>query len=265
VRTSPAGRLPVTGAAYGRAMDDIYAWTTNGRRLHVDLADARAHELVAADGDLNPLSTVLWQHALNAHHWELVVDVGVNYGEMLVGVDLPAGARVVGFEPNASVRALATRTLADNGVVAELRGEAVGAAAGRASFALDPSWSGLSSFATGPGTVEVDVTTLDEVLGDAASYCVKVDVEGFEEDVLRGGARSLARDVPWVLMLEVKHMPAGLLAGLAERWAVVLLSADGASLYEADAGTVDALLDSGRVYGQDALLVGRAARHLLPR
>ena len=153
---------------------------------------------------------------------------------------------------------LGERMLADNGVVAELRSEAVGAAVGKASFAVDPSWSGLSSFATEPGsgTQEVAVTTLDDVVGDAASYCVKVDVEGFEDDVLRGGARALARAVPWVLMLEVKHMPAGMLAGLAERFQVVLLSTDGRSLYTAGADTVDALLDSGRVYGQDALLVG---------
>lgn len=239
-------------------MDQIHAWTTNGRRLHVDLADARAHELVAADGDLNPLSTRLWQRALDAHAWDLVVDVGVNYGEMLVGVDLPAGARVVGFEPNPSVRALVARTLADNGLVVDLRPEAVGAEAGTAEFAVDPSWSGLSSLATTPGagTFEVAVTTLDDVVGDAASYCVKVDVEGFEDDVLRGGARSLARDVPWALMLEVKHMPPGMLAGLAERFRVVLLTADGLATREAGPAEVDALLASGDVYGQDALLVG---------
>lgn len=238
--------------------DEIHAWTANGRRLHVDLADARAHELVAADGDLNPLSTVLWQRALDAHDWELVVDVGVNYGEMLVGVDLPAGARVVGFEPNAAVRSLAARTLADNGVVAELRPEAVGAAVGTAAFAVDPAWSGLSSFATasGAGTQEVAVTTLDEVVADAASFCVKVDVEGFEDDVLRGGARSLQRDVPWVVMIEVKHMEPAVLADLAARFRVVLLSTDGGALRTVSAADVGAVVVSGEVYAQDALLVG---------
>lgn len=237
-------------------MDDIYAWTSNGRRLHVDLADERAHALVAADGDLNPRSSILWQRALSAWPWELVVDVGVNYGEMLVGVDLPSGARLVGFEPNPVVRSLAARTFADNGLDVDLRAEAVGATPGVASFAVDPHWSGLSSLApVGDAAMTVPVTTLDEVVPGAGSWCAKVDVEGFEADVLAGADASLRRDSAWALMLEVMHMPPGLLAGLAAEHHVVMLTSDSSALREVDADDVDRTIESGALYAQDALLV----------
>lgn len=245
--------------------------TEDGRTILVDPDDPRAVDLVAAGGDLNPLSLRMWRRALRACPWDVVVDVGVNYGEMLVRPTLPPGARLVGFEPNPVVRELAGRTLALNDLDVDLRAEAVGAAPGRARFAVDRTWSGTSSLDTGthdePGRwtfLDVDVTTLDEVLGEAPGpFCVKVDVEGFEHDVVAGARRALATPVPWVLMLEVKHLPVDVLEGLAAEHAVLLLAPGttpaGDRLVRAHPDHLEDLLPSGKVYGQDCLLAGPLA------
>ena len=48
--------------------------------------------------------------------------------------------------------------------------------------------------------IEVDVTTLDAAVGpDAEVAFVKIDVEGGEVDVLRGGLATLRRCRPWIL------------------------------------------------------------------
>lgn len=245
--------------------------TDDGRTILVDPDDPRAVDLVASGGDLNPLSLRMWRRALGAHPWRSVVDIGVNYGEMLVRPTLPAGARVVGFEPNPAIRELAGRTLALNGLDVELRPEAVGGHPGRARFAVDRTWSGTSSLDTGaydePGRwsfLDIDVTTLDDVLGESPGpFCVKVDVEGFEHEVVAGARRSLAAPVPWVLMLEVKHLPVDVLEGLAAEHALLLLvpgtTPAGDRFVRAHPDHLEDLLPSGKVYGQDCLLTGPLA------
>jgi len=245
--------------------------TDDGRTILVDPADPRAVDLVAAGGDLNPLSLRMWRRALAAFAWDVVVDVGVNYGEMLVRPTLPTGARLLGFEPNPVVRELAGRTLALNGLDVDLRPQAVGGRTGRARFAVDRTWSGTSSLDTGtydePGRwsfLDVEVTTLDDVLGpEPGPFCVKVDVEGFEHEVVAGARRCLATPVPWVLMLEVKHLPMDILEGLAAQYAVLLLAPGatpaGDRFVRAHPDHLEDLLPSGKVYGQDCLLAGPLA------
>ena len=190
---------------------------------------------------------------------------------MLVRPDLPAGARLLGFEPNPVVRELAARTLALNGLDVDLRPQAVGGAIGRARFAVDSTWSGTSSLDTGTydepdrwSFLDTEVTTLDEILGETPGpFCVKVDVEGFEHEVVAGARRSLASPVPWVLMLEIKHLPADVLEGLAAEHAVLLL-APGATpaadrLVRVNPDHLEDLLPSGKVYAQDCLLAGPLA------
>lgn len=65
-------------------------------------------------------------------------------------------------------------------------------------------------------SVEVETSTLDELFRDTKASMLKVDVEGFEYEVLRGGAQWLARYKP-IVMLEVQRHHSevfGLLADL---------------------------------------------------
>ncbi|MFV0535336.1 MAG: hypothetical protein ACK5MR_17040, partial [Cumulibacter sp.] len=74
-----------------------------GRRIYVAEGDARGDALIAAGGDFNPGSLHLWRQALELREWDVIVDVGANYGEMLLGVDLPVASRVIAYEPNPHV------------------------------------------------------------------------------------------------------------------------------------------------------------------
>ncbi len=205
--------------------------TGRGHRIYVDPRDPRAVGLVEAHGDLNPGSLQLWRRTLALHEWELVLDIGVNYGEMLVDVDLPPEAEVIGFEPNPAVREPLARTLAERGVAVEVRAEAVSRAVGTARFMVDTQWSGTSSLEDGRHSdggrwtpLDVTTTTLDVVVGGSnRSFCAKVDVEGFEHHVVEGGQQVLEGVTHWALMLEVAHMPMAYLARSAEQHAVYLL------------------------------------------
>jgi FkbM family methyltransferase len=235
-----------------------------GVTIHVDPGDPRGARLVESGGAFIPGSLRLWQHLLDLHPWETVLDVGANYGEMLVGAELPPGAELVAFEPNPAVRSHLARTLAGTDLSVDLRAQAVAAEPGTARFAVDREWSGTSSLAAHAAederyaVLEVAVTTVDEVLGERPrAWCAKVDVEGFEEDVLAGAARSLGWPTPWALMLEIEHMPRALLVSLARQHAVSVLDTRSDTLVRLEPDHVDVVLAQDWVMPQDCVVTQR--------
>jgi FkbM family methyltransferase len=130
---------------------------------------------------------------------DLVFDIGANVGDY-ADAFLTLGARVVAVEPNPACCERLKRVARRRDLIVEncAMGDAPGSA--RLHICADPGLSTLSnewyetarnSEAHGhkpwPDTIEVEVATLDSL---AAKYgipkFVKIDVEGFEENVLAG-------------------------------------------------------------------------------
>lgn len=259
------------GSVTDAALDFVV--TGEGRRIYVDPTDQRARHLQQAHGDFNPGSLRLWRRALGLEPWSVVMDVGSNYGEMFVGARMPSGARLVAFEPNPGIRRYLERTLADLDEPIEIRSEALGRSVGEAEFAIDTEWSGTSSLVEGRDAeldaqedrwqrIRVPVTTVDEVLGpDSGSFCMKIDVEGFELDVLAGARTTLAGVERWAVMLEILHMSRFDVARLAAEHRMYLIDNASDLLLPVPGGNGDlagAMIGSGWMYGQDALLVSAA-------
>lgn len=143
---------------------------------------------------------------------DFVVDVGANVGyftmlfERLTGED----GRVVAYECNPELVGLLNMTkvsndanfvvepvaLSDRRGVVDLTfpGEYTGSASIVASF--DPKWGETRS-------IKVATYTLDEEFdGMDTPQCIKIDAEGAEEMILRGGKELLARHDAPVLVLE---------------------------------------------------------------
>ena len=139
------------------------------------------------------------------------MDVGANIGTFTIKMATLTGptGRVVAFEPNPVCFALLEASLYMNrmrGLRADVRLEqqALGATSGFASLFAPVRHRGKGSFRRenaqqGPEDhdsyehLEVPVQRLDEVLTDVAEIrLIKIDVEGFEVDVLEGMERLLA-------------------------------------------------------------------------
>lgn len=139
------------------------------------------------------------------------LDIGANVGIFSVVMAAKAGAngRVFSFEPlPANVvrlkKNLRRNGLADSGVFAVALGQADGEM--RLRLAHDPAYPSLHEVEGGlaDGTdVQVQVRRLDAVweeLGMPDVAFVKMDVEGAEADVLKGGARFLGTCRPTMLI-----------------------------------------------------------------
>src|SRR6266853_1005446 len=121
---------------------------------------------------------------------DVFIDVGANIGLYTCVLGRAGAARkLLAFEPDGKNFARLSENLARNGLygVTTARPVAVGAARGTASLIPGtPENSGLPKLGD-DGVVSVDVIALDEEL-DIKTHmiCIKIDVEGYELEVLAG-------------------------------------------------------------------------------
>ena len=138
---------------------------------------------------------------------DVVFDIGAHLGDRTRAF-ASLGAQVVAFEPQPHLRAWLERLEGSNSRVT-IRGEAVGAEAGAAQLSISQATPTVSTMATvwrqGIGAanetfrnvrweeqITVPVVTLDAMIAahGLPAFC-KIDVEGFELDVLQGLSQPL--------------------------------------------------------------------------
>lgn len=246
--------------------------TATGKNVYFDPADRRGQDLARSHGVLTPLSLTLWNIALRLHQWDLIIDVGCNYGEMLVSAELPVESQLVAFEPNPRVLPYLRRTLSEFGRPVDLIERAVAdEPRDAATFVIDEDWSGTSGLPRHipeqmfghdhtRTVTSVPVTTLDAqfAMSQPASACIKIDVEGYERAVLEGARQLLGRARHWAVVLEVLHMREDALSELASRHPVYVLSTESLGLVRLQAGDADQIhrqMANALIYPQDALML----------
>ncbi len=124
----------------------------------------------------------------------VVLDIGAHIGTLAVPLARMVRT-VVAFEPVPSSFRLLVQNAAQNGVRIDARNKGLALRAGRASATvMNPGNAGANTMAPGEG--ELALSTLDEEAERAD--LIKIDVEGMELEVLRGGERLIAAAAPLV-------------------------------------------------------------------
>lgn len=129
------------------------------------------------------------------------LDVGANIGLTTIATAVGnPNIRVIAFEPVPSNAALLAQNIQTNGIEnCTIVNTAVGDHVGRVSINDNGPWS-----IVGGGSVEVPMTTLDtycaEQLPGTRIDFIKIDVEGYEPNVLAGAAQILAQWRPIIFM-----------------------------------------------------------------
>lgn len=125
---------------------------------------------------------------------DLFADVGANAGVYTVLASKVIGARSVAMEPVPKTFALLARNIAANGIEAlvDARQTGVGRGPDRLRFTAS-AWSfGHVVEGAEEDSVDVAVDGLDDILAGRVPCLIKVDVEGYEGEVVRGARRTLA-------------------------------------------------------------------------
>jgi FkbM family methyltransferase len=239
-----------------RAVLRAAGFQVRGRLLHRrTLARLGEKSMIWADLHRTGASRVVYANPPDHHEmltWrnslrpgDLFIDVGANVGSYAIWA-AELGAEVIALEPADDTFALLEENVALNGYPIKTIRAAAGATPGTARFTsgqdcvnrLDPD-----------GVAEIAVLTIDSVIGNRTVAGMKVDVEGFEIDVLRGCEQALSEHRVRLIQLEwnATSMQAG---GTDRRPVAGLLAKHHYSLYCTDPDGSLALLTDMR-FGPD--------------
>jgi FkbM family methyltransferase len=137
---------------------------------------------------------------------DLFVDVGANVGVFTALAAKVDGARVIAFEPVPETFARLQRTLEVNDIADRVQTlqRGVGSSAGSLIFtsARGPKNRVAPQDAAEP-VVEVATVTLDSLLTHEQPALLKIDVEGWESEVLAGARQTLARPTLLAAIIEM--------------------------------------------------------------
>lgn len=193
------------------------------------------------------------------------VDIGANIGWFAVQAARKVGAtgRVIAIEPRAQTGSYLARSLLANQFAdrSEVHHCAVGTEAGRFSIAWDGkagnpggTWSlpdkkmAQEFRERGHRVEEVEVKTLDSIVGDRKVHLIKIDIEGAEGLALRGAARTLAQSKPVILSemnFSLLLKISGISAGDYVRW----MAEQGYRCHALEAGKAGGVLHADNLPG----------------
>ena len=128
---------------------------------------------------------------------KLCLDIGANIGVISMAL-LASGHNVVAFEPQPEVFKLLEKNMGSYG---KAYNTALGLDAGvvnmpKVYYSTKGNFGGLGiGMGSIYGSYEVPVNSLDSYLLEDVGF-IKIDVEGFETQVLRGGRETIMRDKP---------------------------------------------------------------------
>ena len=198
--------LRATRARIRPAEPEQTAATKHGFRLRLNLANPEQERIYFyGEHDERYETAALKQRVRPGMHcWDIGANIGY-YTCLLACLAGPAG-RVVAFEPASATRARLEENVALNGLGnVRVRPWAVGAAEGRARIHYSSAglFEGTASLRTDDvrsDGEDVEVRTLDALVAElGAPQFLKIDVEGAQLDVWRGGRRFLSEHAPLVL------------------------------------------------------------------
>ena len=144
-------------------------------------------------GEYNPSETEMI--IALAQRDKLCLDIGANCGVMAQALEY-SGFECVAFEPQPVVAEVCQKNMRGQVYNCGLGAEAGMAKMPKLRYEDDNNIGGMGiGYASIYGTIDVEVRTLDSFNFQNVGF-MKIDVEGFEEQVLRGGRETILRDKP---------------------------------------------------------------------
>lgn len=141
---------------------------------------------------------------------DVFVDVGANVGVYSILASGVAGSYSIAFEPIPSTFVKLKRNVIYNNLTDKVRLLNVGVGDKVGTLLFSDSLDAVNHVVMKPGfngsTIKVDVTTLDISLADIPLRFLKIDVEGFEGNVIRGAVRIFKEQELKVVVVETNGL-----------------------------------------------------------
>jgi FkbM family methyltransferase len=194
---------------------EVLAWARLrcGERLLVPLNDYVGRAAFFT-GDLD--RKISWVCSRLVRPGDTVLDIGANLGVVTMHLASLVGSagRVHAFEPNPRMVDLLRQSLAQRAVQnVALHAVGLGAEDAELELHVPADHAGQASLRANPMRERVNVirvpvktlATIDRLPRDVPMRLVKIDVEGYEPEVLRGAEPLLANNPPQAILFEANH------------------------------------------------------------
>jgi FkbM family methyltransferase len=137
---------------------------------------------------------------------DLFVDVGANIGSYTVLASAHVGARSISFEPAPVAFAHLRNNVAINSIHSQVKchNMALGSKNGVVEFTskLD-TVNHVAVHHDKAEKIQIELTYLDDVLQGEMPQLIKIDVEGFESEVIKGATKTLSNDGLKAIIIEL--------------------------------------------------------------
>lgn len=168
----------------------------SSNKIYVNSEENRGRALLVSNGMTQKRLTNFWIKAVNEFSPDLVIDVGVNYGECIFSTNYPNHTHIYGIEANRELLKYIhlSREAHQNKEQIKIFNVFAADKEEEKTFYVDKHWSGTSSAAYRPAHDMIEKTTVSSVTIDSIieedtmnkNILFKVDVEGYEAFVLKG-------------------------------------------------------------------------------
>lgn len=178
----------------------IVPWVDDSRFILAAGDTGLTGNLYTGFADFEDMLFVL--HALRPS--ETFVDIGANVGAYTILASKVVKSRSIAFEPiPQTVKKLEDQILINGiGDIVDVRPRGVGSKKEMLSFTTNKGTVNRVDRAGGSQSAKIEVVCIDDELDHDTQYVVKIDVEGFEYDVVMGG-QSILRNNASALIIEL--------------------------------------------------------------
>ena len=178
-------------------------WVNDARLIVRSGLTGATGNLYAGLHEFEDMAFVL--HALRPA--DVFVDIGANVGSYTVLGGAVVGARGISIEPIPATFALLQQNIAINNLGDRVQALNIGLGQSegvlRFTCGLDTVNHVLSEGESANDTIDVPVRTLDAVLGGTMPTLIKIEVEGFETEIIAGAAQTLALSGVLAIIMEL--------------------------------------------------------------
>lgn len=136
---------------------------------------------------------------------DLFCDVGANAGAYTVLAARAVGSSVIAMEPVPKTFDVLMQNVHLNGISERVEARRIGVGREAASLQFTTTLLGANHVVSqaAENTVDAEVLPLDSILGDRVPLMIKIDVEGFESEVLAGASRTLRSSGRKAVLIEM--------------------------------------------------------------
>lgn len=136
---------------------------------------------------------------------DLFVDIGANIGSYTILASAQVGCRTIAVEPVPTTFGCLKNNISLNNIEDKVTALniALGSAPGKISFTSNLDTMNHVSNNNLENDIVVDVSKLDSILNDVFPSLIKLDVEGFESEVINGASQTLLNPTLKAIIIEL--------------------------------------------------------------